>query len=200
MWMWCGLLVAALAVGCGADDDGDDTGSVGDGGASDGGTGDGGAGDGGTAGTDIASRLTRTGGCSDLVVWATSDDETWALWVVEDGGMVQAAHDAGATISSTWDMGMDLTDAPDVTVLQGSNLGVLFCNDVAETYTIDHQWTMVDGTLTIEVTPTGDATKWGEMPADATLTVTDGVFSASGIEDVLISSFETTVAVGWLPG
>ncbi len=202
---WLLVVAAALVVGCGDDDGGDDTGATGDGGVTDGGVGDGGAGDGGAgdggaSATDIAALLTQTGGCSDVAIWATSADQSWALSVVDDSGMVQSAHDAGTTVTATWDMGMDLTEAPTVRVLQGSDLGVLFCNDVAEPYTIDHEWAMVGGTVTIAVTPTGSSKSPGDISADATLTLTDGVFSASDADDVVISSFETTVGVGWLPG
>jgi len=218
-------LLLALALSCGEDKP--DTGGSSDGGAldgggSDGGTTDGGGTDGGgtdgggtdgggmdgggadgggdTGALDLAALLVDQGGCSDVFIWAASSDQAWALTFSDDSDMARRASEAGGTITETYDMAMDYGRSPTLGVQRGSDLRAAFCNDVVEPFTIDQQWWMTAGTVSISVTPTGAPKKWGAYPSTATLVLDGAIFTASGAEPVEIGHYEETVDVGWLPG
>jgi hypothetical protein len=149
--------------------------------------------------------LDRRRGCANLQVAAANVDDTVAVYV-RVGGLLDQAYDAGGPL--TWDWAFpvvgDAMAPPEVTVEQGEHLTSVFCNDVIENPpVIARTWTMVEGTLSITVTPTGTRTDWGEMPARADVSIAYGAFvpsddpSATPVEggDILIST-----GVGWLPG
>ncbi len=183
------------------DEDGGATdGGSADGGTTDGGTTDGGSGDGGSSGSDIADLLVNSGGCSDAFIWATNTEQTWAMTYRDDSGIAERAHARGETVTDSYDMAMDHGLAPSVSVLQGSDLRSDFCNDVVKDFTVDQEWSMTAGIVTIEVTPTGEPKDWGAFPASATLTLDGAVFTTMDADPVEIGSWTTTVEIGWLPG
>lgn len=183
-----------------ATDGGAADGGATDGGAEDGGSGDGGTEDGGATESDLTGVFTVSGGCSDTFIWATSEDQSWALWFRDDSDIVARAWAAGETQTDTYNLAKDYSLSPTVAVQRGSRLADAFCNDVPGEHEVEEEWYMTAGLVTISVTATGDKEPWGEIPAEATLTLQDAVFTTHGGEPVTLSTYETTVAVGWLPG
>lgn len=149
---------------------------------------------------DIGALLVTSGGCSDAFIWGASADDTWALTFHDSSGIVSRAYEAEDTLTESYDMSMDYGQAPSLSVQHGYSLQNAFCNDVYEEPTIDAEWWIDAGTVTISVTPTGEATEWGEQPASATLTVDGATFSTSGLDPVQVEHVELTANIGWLPG
>ena len=146
--------------------------------------------------------FTRFGGCGDFFVYGQNDDDTIAIQI-SGSGLVQATFDAGET--TTFDF--DLTTNTDLTivVLQGQNINHASCNDALDPdieLLIDKTYVAVNGTLSIEIAPTGNETSWGELPSDATILLQSSDFCANGsVEDCLnIGELSFSTAIGWLPG
>lgn len=141
-------------------------------------------------------------GCVDVAIYASDADDELALNFSSSEGLAQQAHADGAPVTRTWDLASEVPTKLNVTV--GTHLTHPNCNDTPEyTAVIDGTWIPVDGTLRIEVTPTGQPTDWGEYPADAVLTF-EGVewipAEDATATPVPMGSLSLEAHVGWLPG
>lgn len=149
-------------------------------------------------GPGFEAGLTYDGGCADVVLYAWRPDDTLALFF-RTTGVAEAAHAAGEATTFSWTLP---DDALDLHLEQGEHLTEITCSDVIEYHpVVTAAWTAVSGTATLTVTPTGDATPWGEYPSLGELQITDIVLqSAEGGEDLPLESFAISSGIGWLPG
>ena len=150
---------------------------------------------------DISTEMTRFIGCGDLYSAAANETDSWALTVIAVD-QVQAAFDAGAPQIITANLSAPLGEA-DVKLRFGQNLTHAFCNDALDPgieIVVEKEYLPVSGQLQLSISPTGEATSWGELPADAMININDARFCASESDCVDISSLTFTVAVGWLAG
>jgi hypothetical protein len=147
-----------------------------------------------------ATELSRTGGCGDAFIFATSADETIALTV----NWAQAA--SRAQVEGGWSDTVALPHA-DVTVgLQyGRHLSEGFCTDVImpDRPLILGEVPATQGEVGITLQPAPGAQPF--MPlANATVRLSNVVFEVpldEGVELWRIESLElTNIAVGWLAG
>lgn len=149
--------------------------------------------------TGFEAELTETRGCADLQLGARTPDDTIALIFMADG-YAAAAHELGETISVDLELPVDMAT---LEVRVGEHLTHLFCNDVMEMEpVIEAVYRPVSGSATLVVTPTGETTPWGEVPAMASLTLSNIVLESDADgEAVVIEHFELNdIFVGWLPG
>ena len=66
---------------------------------------------------------------------------------------------------------------------------------------VDTEFRGVSGKALFTILPTGEATEWGEMPADATLLLENiALQDTSTTSTTTITSWGFDTAVGWLPG
>jgi len=145
----------------------------------------------------VAGQLSEYGGCGDVSLRALAPGGAMEL-AFGGPALAELAHQMSAPQSRMF----ALPDAEVTLVLKiGACLGGEFCNDTpAEPpEQVDHQYTAVRGTLTLEVTPTGVATEFS-FPADAVLHLEDVVLETDGLRDVTISSLSVSAGVGWFPG
>jgi hypothetical protein len=168
------------------------------------GNGDGDGDDDGTTDTDVPltmlpedfeSTLTRTGGCSDLLVFAVNEADT-TMMTVQFARPLQGAGFVDMT---------DERDLPNpnavVTVVRGDRVSDLTCDDVVDGpgSVLLARWNAGEGHLSLVVDyDEGDT---GALPlADVTLT-NARLRPVSGDEAVDMDDFSwTDVAVGWEPG
>ena len=173
-------------------------------------------GEGGPSGStdvDLSGQLTRYIGCGDMYVFASNEEDSWSLQVSAIG-LVQSAFDAASEQSISVDIGtIAETDGPyEVGLNQGQNLTHASCNDAIDPgieIVVDKEYYPTSGQLELSVVPTGEATSWGELPAEATLSITDAVFCADSESSsdggaapdcVFLPSLSFSVSVGWFPG
>ena len=143
--------------------------------------------------------LEWAGGCGDMTLYAMPTDGTMEV-VLNIWGVCTEAHASGGTLSRTY----ELPDAAaQLTLNIGSNVSDATCDDALEwenPMTINHSIAASAGTLTVTVTPDGEATAWS-TPAMATVTLTDVVFTdIDGCTSTVSSYTWTNVYVGWLAG
>ncbi len=144
------------------------------------------------------SELEDQGGCADVVLYAWKPDDTLAMFFRTEG-VAEAAHTAGEATSFSW----SLPDpALSLHVERGEHLTHITCGDVLEYETVvEASWQAVSGEVQLTVTPTGDATDWGEYPSLGELELTDIVFEPeAGGASTPLSSFFISSGIGWLPG
>jgi hypothetical protein len=144
---------------------------------------------------DFEATLTRTGGCSDLLVFAVNEADSTMLTVL----FARPLEGAGF---------VDMTDERDlpnpnavVTVVRGDRVSDLTCDDAVEGpgSVLLARWNAGEGHLSLVVDyDEGDT---GALPlADVTLTDVR-LRPTSGDEAVEMDDFSWTgVAVGWEPG
>ena len=150
---------------------------------------------------DIGAELSRFIGCGDLYSAAVNETDSWALTVVAVG-QVQAAFDAGAPQILNANLSAPVGEA-EVKLSFGQNLTHAFCNDALDPgieIVVEKEYLPVSGQLQLSISPTGEATSWGELPADAMISINDARFCVSDSDCVNVSSLTFTVAVGWLAG
>ncbi len=181
--------------GDGDGDSGDGDGDSGDGdGDGDAGDGDG-DGDGDPLPPDFLDQLTEAGGCGDVYIGVTNPGATIGL-LFSGEPLCQIAHDMGGPQVRV----SELPSADvDLKLVLGTSLDD-GCNDVGNGPQITTEWTAVSGTVTLTIVPTGMPQPW-EVPADATLELTNVTFEGQGLDPVVIDSFMVSgVYVGWFPG
>ncbi len=145
--------------------------------------------------------LTHTVGCADVVIAAYNTANTMALFF-RASGVAAAAHDAGEPTTFDYDLPLE---GVTVEVQLGVFLTTVTCNDAivpGEEPVVEARYHPIEGTARILVTPTGEPTPWGEVPARVDLTLQDVVFEREGGGDrVALDSFELAdIYVGWMPG
>ena len=150
---------------------------------------------------DISTEMSRFLGCGDLYSAAANETDSWALTVIAVD-QVQATFDAGAPQIINANLSAPVGEA-DVKLRFGENLTHAFCNDALDPgieIVVEKEYLPVSGQLQLSISPTGEATSWGELPADAMISINDARFCVSDSDCVVISSLTFTVAVGWLAG
>jgi hypothetical protein len=188
--------------------DGDGDGDTGDGdGDGDSGDGDGDSGDGdGDSGDgdgdanplppDFLDQLTESNGCGDVFIGVSNPGGTIGL-LFSGAPLCQIAYDMGGEQTR-------MSELPSADVELRLVVGTSIddtCNDVGMGPQIQTEWTAVSGTVSLTVVPTAMMAEPFNIPADATLELTNVTFEAVGLEPVVIDSFIVTdVGVGWFPG
>jgi hypothetical protein len=139
-------------------------------------------------------------GCSDVYVYATSEDGAVTLRF-QVSGTLEAAYDG--TASQQW----SADDAAiDLALEQGRNLDQEGCTDVVDfengepVVQVDTTWLPTSGTVSLDLTPTGDVFNECDAPADAVLTLDSVVFESPDGDEVTVDHLEVSAGVGWCPG
>jgi len=147
--------------------------------------------------TDVASTLTRRGGCGDLTAYAANDADTLALMIRAEG-LVDAAYDADQETPFSFDLATD--DGITIELVRGQNVTHYTCNDALWLeVVIDETYTARSGGALLVITPTGERQDWG-APASADLTLTDLRLESEIGARVEIDEIAFTASVGWQPG
>jgi hypothetical protein len=131
--------------------------------------------------------LTVQSGCSDMVVYAHSADDTLGLSLYLTG------LDVNGITEETEFTGIGYDAAQWLEVRVGTDVTAQECNDVVTPIVVDELWVPTAGTIDVVITPSG-----GGPLADVTLT--DFVFEHAGASVSLPSYTFTDVLVGWFPG
>ena len=151
-----------------------------------------------TAGrTFTQTDFTKSGGCGNVYMWATTEDETFAVtmqWNVGEPGEAQEFEQTAM-----------LPDAEVIVTLQtGAMLTQGFCTDIMGMpgHRIDGEAQAVAGTVKLRLDPNDDGQAFQTSLADLTL---DGIVFditfGSEVEQWRIDQFEVEdVLVGWLAG
>ena len=138
---------------------------------------------------NLPNKLTEQGSCGDLFVFAANAADTLVLAINVDEGLVEAAHSAQQTTSTTITLPAASTT---VTLTDGKRVTDAMCDDVVENPQDPRaEWSATSGTLDVAITP-GDALEEARANVDAK----DLIIDESAPFD--LSWFD--VSVGWLPG
>ncbi len=144
--------------------------------------------------------LTETGGCADVTMYAANPEGSAILWVQLSGSVLEDAYAEGVdSVVRSFVLGED----PDIEVSidVGSNVAERACNDVMTEYVIDERWVAIEGTVAFEATLTAEEAEPWNMPADATVTLTEVLLEEQDTgAQMLIGSLTIEAGVGWLPG
>lgn len=138
---------------------------------------------------DLAARLTRTGGCGDVVFFATDEDDTLML-IAEAPELVTEAVASGSTKTTDY---IIPDESFSLQVHRGTRVSDTTCDDVAEQGGPDIRdtWAAEAGTATITIVPGATAEQ-----STGSLLIEDVI-----VDDALISTFEIAdVSVGWFAG
>ena len=146
--------------------------------------------------------LSNISGCSDYFVYAYNDADTQTLHI-SGSGLAQEAHSNNTSISRSYTINPDTDDIQPTLVMQiGENLNHASCNDAIipgmEPVVAD-EWRAISGTVSFSVTPAGEATDWGEYPAEMDITLEEIVLS-NDTSSVEIPTMSLSAAIGWMPG
>lgn len=145
-------------------------------------------------GPDFAQRLTRLGGCADVIFFAVDpDDEIMVTFRAE--GLVAAAREAAIETSTVVTFP---SDEAELVLEQGSRVSDATCDDVIESPgpRIQRSWTAASGTATVRIRPL-------EVPngGRGDLVLEDVLFTSDDADDVTLDRLEwLDVSVGWYPG
>lgn len=148
-------------------------------------------------GDDVAARLTGSGGCSDILLYAYAPDGSLLLKLLGTD-LIAATYD-GADEETVY----TLPDAAlSVTLDEGIGLNEVACNDVSTgDAVVKHSYDAVAGTVTLTITPTADDYEETSRPAFADALVEGLVVQEAGTGDAYeVSTLEITAGVGWYPG
>jgi hypothetical protein len=154
---------------------------------------------------DFTVELTLYGGCSDIFMYAKNSDDSLGLFI-SASALVETTFSADA---GTHVFNLDVATAENnlsIVVQSGQNITREACNDALEEDmqpVVHFEGKATSGNAQFSITPAGEATDWGEMPANATLILEDVVFpDASGDDQksLKINNWGFDAAVGWLPG
>lgn len=145
-------------------------------------------------GPHFGQRLTRFGGCGDVIFYAVdADDEVMVTFGAQ--GLVAAAREAGAETTTVVELP---SDDVELMVEQGSRISDATCDDVIENSGphVERTWTAVSGTATVRIRPMESASG-----ARGDLVLEDVVFTSGGADQVALERLEwLDVSVGWYPG
>lgn len=138
-------------------------------------------------------------GCADMTAYGASPDGSIGLVLSTgpDFNPVADAVAAGETTTTTH----DVSEFPRLSVLVGTNVTYLECNDAIDksAFSIDQEWLATAGTVEIEVIPEMDAPKF-DTQGFATVTITGLEVTLGGVTEALDTVIFEDIAVGWLPG
>lgn len=154
---------------------------------------------------DFAVELTLYGGCADIFMYAKNSDDSLGLFI-SASALVETtfAADAGTQVFN-----LDVATAESnlsIVVQSGQNITQEACNDALEEDmqpVVHLERKATSGNAQFSITSAGEATDWGEMPANATLILEDVVFPDATGDDpnsLKINNWGFDAAVGWLPG
>ena len=159
-------------------------------------------------GYDPTEELESPSGCADFLFFDRNADHS-SMLLLQGQGLAESAHASGETITVTY----DLTELPDDIQLvfqYGTNLGHELCNDAIDPtieVTVDDSFLPANGTLTLTVTPNGEAMGMGSFPADLDVQIQMADFCADIGDGELhhencfnIDDYSATASIGWLPG
>ena len=105
--------------------------------------------------------LTRFGGCGDVTLFVTNEDDTLAL-LIEVDGLLSEASQSGEAESETWSEPGD--DDVAVALITGEDLAAETC--YGEGPRIDETFDPIDGEALVEVVPE-DGHGWANVDIDA---------------------------------
>ena len=149
------------------------------------------------------TNLTTVGGCSDYFVYTHDDIDTQTIHVI-GSGLAQQAHEQGEPLSISYSINPDTDDIqPTIRFQTGENLNHASCNDAiipGMEPVVNHEWTALSGTVLVTVTPNGDATDWGEYPADIEIIMENIEFSDEQGDSFILPEKTITTSIGWMPG
>ena len=191
-FFWQNLAIVGLLSACGAGKD-SDTGDTGDTGQSE-----------NILVQGIHQQLSNSSGCGDIAMVASTGNDQAALFIVATG-LAEEAYAEG-TESSSFSLDVGQAEGQARLWLQGGErLTVEFCNDVImEEYRPDVQEEMpaISGSIDFVIHPSGEATDWGEFPANATVELHNVVFSLeeSDASPITVDGWGFESYVGWFPG
>ena len=147
--------------------------------------------------------LTIVGGCSDYFIYAHNDSDSQTIHVI-GSGLAQQAHEQGEPLSLSYIINPDTDDIqPTIRFQTGENLNHVSCNDAiipGMEPVVTHEWTAISGSVSITVTPNGDATDWGEYPADIEILMENIELSDEQGDSFILSEKTITTFIGWMPG
>ena len=63
-----------------------------------------------------------------------------------------------------------------------------------------HEWSATSGTVSVTVTPNGEATDWGEYPTDIEIIMESIEFSSEQGDSFTLPEKTITTFIGWMPG
>ena len=153
-------------------------------------------------GPDIAS-LNNVGGCSDYFVYTYNDTDTQTLHI-SGTGIAQQAHEQSSPLSLSYTINPETDDIQPVLRYQtGENLNHASCNDAiipGMEPVVTHEWNAISGTVLITVTPTGEATDWGEYPSNIEIIMENIEFSNEQGDSFPLPEKTITTSIGWMPG
>jgi hypothetical protein len=135
-------------------------------------------------------------------MYAHSDSDEIGLFIGATG-IIQQAFDLG-TDTSTFTVEIGSDDGQAMVVLQsGIRITTFACNDAivpGSEPVVSQELTATGGTLTFQITPNGEATDWGELPAAGEVMLTGVEFTTAEGDSIVIDSWGFQAPVGWLPG
>lgn len=149
------------------------------------------------------TELTTIGGCSDYFAYAHNDTDTQTIHVI-GSGLAQQAHEQGEPLSISYSINPDTDDIqPTIRFQTGENLNHASCNDAiipGMEPVVTHEWTAISGSVSITVTPNGDATDWGEYPADIEIFMENTELSDEQGDSFILPEKTLITFIGWMPG
>ena len=185
------IFLLSLVTGClGGENGVDDTGETGDTGAPN------------TFTDGLELELTNFGGCGDVFMYAYSDSDEMGLFI-SAAGIVQQAFDSGDD-TSTFSVDVGSGDGQARVVLQaGERITTEACNDLViydQRPAVSEELTATAGTITFQITPSGEPTDWGELPAGGDVLLNEVEFTTIQGDTLTIDNWGFNAYVGWLPG
>ena len=146
--------------------------------------------------------LTNFGGCGDIFMYAYSDSDEMGLFISVSGIVEQAFESDDDTSTFSIEVGSG-DDQARVILQAGERITTESCNDAViydQRPEVTEELTATSGTLTFQITPNGDPTDWGELPAGAALLLNEVDFTTVQGDTVTIDDWGFDAYVGWLPG
>ena len=150
------------------------------------------------------SGLTESSGCADYFAYAFNPEDTRTVQI-SGMGLAEQAHQQGAALEISYTINPETDDIqPLVMYKEGERLNYESCNDALDPNMmpiITAEYMAIAGTVTITVTPNGEATDWGEFPATIEITMQDMELLSTELQNsIFIENFTFLAGIGWLPG
>jgi len=143
---------------------------------------------------DFDERLTRFGGCADVIFFAVDSDDELMVTFRADGLVAAARETGGETVTA---FGFPSAEV-ELELEQGSRVSDATCDDVIENSgpRVRRSWTAVSGTATLHIRPMEES---GGGRGD--LLLEDVVFAAGSGDEVTVERLEwVDISIGWFPG
>ena len=152
--------------------------------------------------SELETDLINFGGCADVFMYAYSDSDEMGLFI-SASGIVQQAFDSGnASSNFTVEVGSG-DDQVRVVLQAGQRVTTEACNDAIDPDqrpSVEEEVVATGGTLNFQITPSGDPTDWGELPAGAEIVLSEVEFTTAQGDTIIIDDWGFDAYVGWLPG